>query len=240
MPTATRLTDRASLRRALYNLVNTDSSDEAHLEHDATDLDTIYMALQVGLDDAQQYMIDMGIQDFWHAESAALSFTGSDPDKYWALPTTDTDGADRRFYRMYGDRGLSSHRRANGTRWGGEIDPLMRWRVRGNYFYLRNERLYLARSAAPPSDLVMDYIYRLPDLADGTTVEFPEADRPLIVAFAAVHAMYDDWVAGGAEMESKLMRNLESRKAIAFRRARRSLQPTRVEPDHMVGDHWFS
>ena len=47
---AARLTDRDSLKRALYRLTNTDDLDDAMLEHDATSLDGVYMALQEGAD----------------------------------------------------------------------------------------------------------------------------------------------------------------------------------------------
>ena len=237
---AARLTDRNSLKRALYRLVNTDDLDDAMLEHDATSLDGIYMALQEGVDDAQQYLVDSGLSDYWFTTSAALSFTGSEPDRYVALPATDTAGDDKRFWRLYGDRKWSALRKSNGTRWGIEIPASGRWKYRGNGYYLRNERLYLARGASPPSDVVMDYLYRLPDLADSTTVDFPESDRQLIVAYAAVHTMESDWLAGGQEMEMKLQRNLDRRKQAAYRRARRSLQPKMATPSDMVGDHWFS
>ena len=237
---AARLTDRNSLKRALYRLVNTDDLDDAMLEHDATSLDGIYMALQEGVDDAQQYLVDSGLSDYWLTTSAALSFTGSEPDRYVALPATDTAGDDKRFWRLYGDRKWSALRKSNGTRWGIEIPASGRWTYRGNGDYLRNDRLYLARGASPPSDVVMDYLYRLPDLADSTTVDFPESDRQLIVAYAAVHTMENDWLAGGQEMEMKLQRNLDRRKQAAYRRARRSLQPKMATPSDMVGDHWFS
>jgi hypothetical protein len=237
---AARLTDRDSIKRALYRLVNTDDLDDAMLEHDATSLDGVYMALQEGVDDAQQYLVDSGLSDYWLTTSATLSFTGSDPDRYVALPATDTDSADKRFWRLYGDHKWSALRKANGERWGLEVPAHSRWKIRGNCYYLRNERLYLARSASPPSDVVMDYLYRLPDLVDSTTVDFPESDRPLIVAYAAIHAMENDWIAGGADMESKLMRNLERRKQAAYRRARRSLQPKMTTPNDMIGDHWFA
>jgi hypothetical protein len=237
---AARLTDRDSLKRALYRLVNTDDSDDAMLEHDTAALDGVYMALQEGVDDAQLYLIDSGLGDYWVTESAAISFTGSDPNRYWSLPSTDTSGSDKRFFRMYGDHGASALRRPTGTRWGMEIPAAMRFERSGNYFYLRNERLYVTRHAAPPADMVMDYLYRLPDLEDDTTVDFPEADRPMIVAFAAIHAMENDWIAGGREMEQKLLRNLESRKLQAYRRSRRSLQPKMTTPSPMMGDHWFA
>ena len=163
---AARLTDRNSLKRALYRLTNTDDLDDAMLEHDATSLDGIYMALQEGVDDAQQYLVDSGLSDYWLTTSATLSFSGSDQDKNDALPTTDTASADKRFWRLYGDHKWSSLRKANGERWGLEVPASARLRLRGNYYYLRNERLYLVRGASAPSDLVMDYIFRLPDLAD--------------------------------------------------------------------------
>ena len=238
------LTDRASLKRALYRLVNADDADDDLIEHDDSTLEGVYLSLQQGAEAAQLYLVDAGVGDTWlTTTSSALSFTGSDPNRYYDLP--DGAGADAAFLRIYGDQDLTGLRRSDGERWGRLISAEIRWRTRGNYYYTRGSasegkaRLYLSRGAAPPSDLFLDYIYRLPALADSTTVDFPEPDRPLIVAFAAVHAMEESWLPGGPEMESKLMRNLDRRKHDAWRRARRSRQPKQAQPAVMVGDHWF-
>jgi hypothetical protein len=231
------LTDRDSLKRALYRLVNTDDEDDALLEHDATPLDGVHEALEVGLDDAQLYLIDSGLGDYWLASSGAISWQGSDPERFWPLP--DGEGADPRFLRMYGDRDSSALRDGRGRRWGREIPATMRWRYRGNAYYTTGPRLYLARGASPPHDLVLDYLYRPPVLEDGVEVDFPREHRPLIVAYAARYAMEQSWLAGGPEMEQKILRNLRSRKAEAWRRARRSRTPKMAEPSPMVGDHWF-
>jgi hypothetical protein len=231
------LTDRASLKRALYRLMDTDDADDDLIEHDNTGetLEGVYLMLQQGLESAQLHVIDKGMEEFWLTETSALTTTGSDPDRYVDLTSAASD-----LLRMYGDDQNSALRSTSGVRWGTLVDAKDRHRVRGNYYYLRKERLYLAKGASLPTGTVMDYIYRLPILADDTDVDFPDADRPLIVAFAAVHAMEENWLPGGPEMEQKLERNLLRRKNEAYRRARRSQKPKTVDAGRMLGDHWFA
>ena len=227
------LTDRASLKRALYRLMDTDDDDDDMIEHDNTGeaLEGILLSLQQGLESAQLFLIDKSLEEYWLTTTSALTLTGTDPDRFFTLPTD--------FLRMYGERRMSALRSASGTRWGVPIDVKMRWRMVGNFYYLRNERLYVVKGASFPNGTLMDYIYRLPILADGSDVDFPAADRPLIVAFAAIHAMQENWMPGGQEMEAKLEANLKHRKNEAFRRARRSQEPKTVDPGEMIGDHWF-
>jgi hypothetical protein len=229
------LTDRASLKRALYRLLDTDDDDDDMIEHDhaSQTLEGIHLLLQQGAESAQLYMIDKGFEEFWLTSSSAISLTGSDPDRYVTLPTD--------MIRLYGDDQNSALRSSTGARWGTLIDSKDRYRCRGsNAYYLRNERLYVTTGASLPSGTLIDYIYHIPILADDSDVDFPDNDRPLIVAFAAVHAMQENWLPGGQEMEAKLERNLLRRKNESYRRARRSQKPKTVDAGRMIGDHWFA
>ena len=69
------LTDRASLKRALYRLMDTDDNDDDLIEHDNTGetLEGVYLMLQQGLESAQLYLIDKGMEEFWLTETSALT-----------------------------------------------------------------------------------------------------------------------------------------------------------------------
>ena len=54
------LTDRASILREFFRLVNAGSSDDDMIEHDSTTLEGAYEALDVGQEEAQLYLISIG------------------------------------------------------------------------------------------------------------------------------------------------------------------------------------
>lgn len=228
------LTDRASLKRELFRVMNTDAADGASTEHDdaAVVLEGLYMLLQQGAEDAQEWLIGAGLGSLWLSTSAVLTWTQeTDGQYYTALPAD--------FLRLYGDQETSGLRDAAGIRWGQEIPPEMQWRATYvDCYFISNQRLYLVQGASPKSDLVMDYYRRIGTLADGSTVDLPEQDRALIVAFAALHAREQAWYTGGPEGDAKLERNLRSRKQMAWRRGRRS-RTTRQVQAGMTSDHWF-
>ena len=63
---AATLTDRDSLERAFYRLVNTDATDDALTEHDDGEtLEAVYQALQSGVWDAQEWLIHSGLRGRW-------------------------------------------------------------------------------------------------------------------------------------------------------------------------------
>lgn len=227
------LTDRASLKRALFRLVNTSATDDDLTEHDDSSLEGLYLVLQDGVDDAQNWLIThCGLDDVWTTTSSALSFSGSDPDRRASLPGD--------FLRFAGDERDSPLRYENGNGWGTLIRFKDRYRVRGNYYYLHGDYIYLARGASVPTDGVyMDYIYRIPTLADGTTVDMPVDYRDLIPAFAAVRALGEAWILGGEEMHKHLDGHLNRRKSAAYSKSRRSGRPRQAAPKPVLGDHWF-
>ena len=228
------LTDRLSLRRAFFRLTGVDANNTALTEHDGSTLETLYQFLQYGLWDAQAFLIDCGMGDRWIKRSSTLSFSGSDSvdgGKYTALPSD--------FLRLAGDDDVSALCQPDGTRWGRLVDMRCRGEVRGNYYWLMNDRLYIAPGASPPSDLVMEYHHKLATLADGSTVDFPEEHRSLIVAYAADRAQSDAWLPGDLEMNAKIAANLDRLKKLAWVRARRNSGPRKMRARRVVGTHWL-
>tara|TARA_Y100000310_G_scaffold273098_1_gene288387 strand:- start:2325 stop:3041 length:717 start_codon:yes stop_codon:yes gene_type:complete len=235
------LTNRALLLDEFFRLVNADITDDDMIEHDPSDGDGAYQLLQAGCWDAQLYLIDCGVGSRWAKTTSALTFTGTDPDKYVALPAD--------FLRLESDHRRSGLRTTAGISWGREIPFRNRFDHFGNCFYMRgNEatsgsegelRLYVVRGSAPLTGMVADYFYKHATLADATTVDFPEEDRQLIVAFAALRASFQSWFSGGMEGRQLLQQNLDFMKQQAWRRSRFSRQPKMVQPHAMVGDRWY-
>ena len=225
------LTDRDSMLRAMYRLLDTDPGDSAMTEHDQDgNLEGVTLHLQQGAEDAQAYMVGAG-SSWWHETSDVLDFDELDDGrKRVGLP----DGF--RMTLALPDRS-ALHNRA-GQRWGIEIEPVMKWdSPSGQGYYVENEYLWLVRRAAPPEGLVVDYVRRVGDIVSAETVDFPEADRTLIVAFACLHAREEAWYIGGQAGDTKLERNLQVKKRQAFRRARRTSGPRRLATP-IVTDHW--
>lgn len=236
------LTDRLSLRRAFFRLTGVDANNTALTEHDGSTLETLYQLLQYGLWDAQAFLIDCGMGDRWVKRSSTLSFSGSDTvdgGKYTALPSD--------FLRLAGDDDVSALCQPDGSRWGRLVEMRYRGEVRGNFYYLMNDRLYLAPSASPPSNLVMEYHHKLATLVDTATgppavdgtVDFPEEHRALIVAYAADRAQSEAWLPGDLEMNAKIAANLDRLKKLAWVRARRNSGPRKMRARRVVGTHWL-
>ena len=228
-----RLTDRASLLRSLFRLLDTDAEDGTMIEHDIVTLEGAYIALQQGLADAQSYLFSADGGSWWLAVSDALAFTQEDDGRQWA---TLPDG----FRRMYSVPDRSALHTLVGAAWGTEITPDLQWSSSSsNSFFIANDRLWLTRGASPPSDLRMDYYRLAAKLADDSDADFPEEDRGLIVAYAADLAMEEHWFTGGPEGVARIQRNLQKRKTTASKRARRTSAPKKVGTP-LVMDHWWA
>lgn len=231
------LTDRASCLRALLRLVNAEDGDDDATEHDLEANEVFYRALQQGAEDAQTFMLDVGRGDWWLTTSSAISWTGSDPDRYWALPED--------FLRAAGDFDASPFRASDGSKlWGRQVAVLERFRCTGDAWYFRSgddgePRVYLARKANPLSDMVMDYYRTVGELEDDVDVDFPELDRILIPAYAAAIAMEESWFPGGDEQRAAIARNKKRSEDAAWRRARRTQQPRMIKSSVGMGEHWM-
>jgi len=232
------ITDRASIKLEFFRLCNTDIADDDMIEHDGTAGDGMYELLENGMKDTQLFLIACGLGELFSATTSALSFTGSDPDKYTAMPED--------FLRLNGSREKSALRYGTNTRWGKEIPQTQRFSHFGNFYYIRGfstsvgiRRLYLVTGAAPPSDLVADYYYRHATLADSTTVDIPEDDRDLIPAFAARRAIAYSWFPGDAAVKQDIKDHLRFVKGQTWQRSRHSRQPKMATVRPVVGDRWI-
>lgn len=229
------LTDRASLARAFYRLTATRSNNPALIAHDSTTLETLYQFLQYGIWDAQEFLLDNGMSDRWVTQSAALTpLLGADlthGGRYIALPAD--------FIRIAADDQHSGLRSPDGKSWGRLIDFEDRFRAGPGCFWLMNDQLWFSRGSSPAATVVMDYHHRHATLADSTTVDFPTAFRPLIVAYAASRAMHDSWLPGDAMMEAKIEKNLIKLESSIRRRARRTRSPKKVKMYNTgASHHW--
>ena len=225
------LTDRASLLRAVYRLMDTDLEAGDMTEHDptGTPLEGILLQLQQGAEDAQEYMVSAG-SSWWLKTSGALNLTPQN-DGRLAVDLPDD------FRRLYGDGDRSALHDVNGIRWGVEIEPDLQWDGTRNGYFVQGKQLRLVRDASPPAGLQMDYIRRIPAIVNDTDVDFPEEDRTLIVAFTALHAREESWYTGGPIGDRKIERNLGAKKSQAWRRARRTSKPRRAKTPR-VAPHW--
>lgn len=189
--------------------------------------------IQQGLDSAQAWTIEVCDPLRWlSAFGAPLEFQTDDPMGLY-VPLPDN------FLRLSGDAYHSAIIQPNGLPWGQEIqDPRERhWMNRSRGYYLANNRLYLAhKSQKPPRCSVVEYHFRHAVLADDTTlIDFPLQDRWLIVAFAAWHAVKDDWVPGGGEMQGKIEQDLDHWKREIAKRQRRTRKPRRIRSYKPIG-----
>lgn len=223
--------------REFYRLCETDATDDDMIEHDNSTLEAAYELLDAGLRDTQLLLIRYGLGGHFQATTAALSFTGSDPDRYATLPAD--------FLRMNGDHRRSALRSAAGVRWGREIMPGQRHDFTGNCWYVRGAsgdaglmRLYVTTGASVPSGTRADYYFRHADLAD-STVDIPEDERPLIPAYAAVRATAYPWYAGGDTGKARLEAYLRFLKNQTWHRSRTSRQPKMATVHPVTGDRWI-
>lgn len=233
------LTDRASILREFFRLVNADSTDEDMTEHDSSTLEGAYEALDVGLRHAQQFLISVGQGETWLKTGAALTISGTDPDRYSSLPSDflalDSDPDQGRSGLVYSGTGQG---------WGCEVHPSIRRSVWGNYYWIewsapnQEARVRYARGAAVPSTLLPHYYYRLATLADSTTVEMRPDDRPLIPAFAADYAKEQSWFSGGDEQRAAIQRNLRTLRQASFQRGRLTRRARQYET-HGARGAWF-
>ena len=229
------LTDRASLLRAYFRLVDSSLDDDDMIEHDGSTLEGAYEALQGGLEDARLFMVGEGAESQWIKTTAALSVTGSGLDRVAALPAD--------FMRLYGRDGKSALWYGAGLRWGQLVDSQERF-LSGNGYYVEGtgtaglKQLHFLPHAAIPASLFADYVSRPATLADSTTVDFPEEDRALIPAFAAIRATAEAWYTGDSLEETRLVRHLDALKRRASRRVRVSRAPKQVDVPRARG-RWY-
>ncbi len=180
----------ARILEAWYRMVGSVPADYGLTELGEAQDEVGYIYLTSGCHDAQEWMLDNGYQG-WRQRSGALSWTGSDATTGGVYSDLPAD-----FLRLDGNRDRSALVEANGDRWGAQLDSVDDT-VKGNYFYLVGDELWLARTADPPTTLYAKYHYQHPEWESGITIDFPMKARALIVAYAAQSAMNENWFTGG-------------------------------------------
>jgi hypothetical protein len=224
--------------REFFRLMNADSNDADMIEHDSTTLEGAYEALDVGVRRAQLYLIGIGQGEGWVKTGTALTVTGTDPNRYSSLPADflrlDSDPEQERSGLVY----------STGLGWGREVHPDDKRRVSGSYYWVewnapaQEARIRYARSAAVPAGILPEYYYAIGTLADATTVEMRDDDRPLIPAYAADYAMSQSWFAGGDEQRAAISRNLQGVRDEAYKRGRLTRRARKIQT-HQAHGRWI-
>lgn len=235
------LTTVALVREEWYRLVGTTPDDAALTDLDEDTNEVAYIALTRGCRAAQRWMLKMGYGG-WRQRSSALSFSGSDAStggRYASLPSDFLRTVGRNRAQAGYDR-QSALREANGDLWGIEIDETQDHR-KGNYYYIRGEQLWLARTAQPPTTLYLDYHYKHPlwdgDL-DDDDIDFPVDCRHLIVAEAASVAMEENWFLLDETGKQAITRALVKAREEARDIVRQTKMPRRFHRAPRYGANW--
>lgn len=232
-------TDQKSIRRGVYRLTNLDDDDAAMIEHDASSLEGINIMVHEGLNDAQEWMLRAAYPDPWLVVGTDVVVSGSDSDAGGRYMDLESD-----FLRLFGDENATAfYVPGNPPRyWGRQLPgPREGRHIRGDGYWVEGDRVRFTRNAKIKNNLVYDYIKKPDEPADGTNIDFPEIDRGLVVAFAARHAMENNFLPAGPEMETKIARNLQFRKTQAWKRARRTTAARKLQkPNVSSATHWFT
>ena len=222
----------AKIKYAFYRLVGSDTDDDALTEQGESQDDVAYLYLTRGCRKAQRVMLDARYNG-WRKRSAAITWSGTDATTGGVYSDLPSD-----FLKAYSDHRQSALRKANGDQWGFEIE-VHEGHLKGDFYYLRGDELWLTRTARPPTTLYLEYHYLHPLWsASLTPINFPMESRYLIAAEAAYVAMNDNWLPGGEEMKAGIHAAvLEARKE-ARHIARRSKTPRTFMPPRRVANRW--
>ena len=139
---ATDLTTLGSWKRQFYRLCNTHSTDDDLTEHDNTSEEGVELAIQAGLDAAQEFLLAVGLAGWWVTRDTAItSWSGTDDVDGGTYTTLPSD-----FLRLAGDHVRPALVEANGDPWGFWCEWENR-RSKGNGYYFRDGKLWLLRTA---------------------------------------------------------------------------------------------
>lgn len=226
------------VKRAFFRLVDTEADDPELTLLGEGASEVVELLLTRGFRSAQRWMLEQGYQG-WRKRSSALTFTGTDATTGGRSTNLPAD-----FLKAYGNKRRSCLVKANGDRWGTQIDPDSPHR-RADYFYFRGSddsgmQLWLARTASPPSEVFLEYHYLHPtweSLADAD-IDFPLEIRFLGVAEAASIGIDEAWLPGGEELALKLTRALGRAQREARRTVRATKQPREILKVRRLANHW--
>lgn len=219
------ITARPDLRRHFYRLLGIMPQDRSLDGFDSEPQESVNYFIQQGLWNAQGWLITNGRAPLWRKRWDLSSAT-------W---TTDSYGVDSTdlpsdFFRLDGDRYHPALWDGGSDRpWGQETSYQHGETVRGNFFWVQNDKLWTAREAQRPNTLYASYFYRHPEIDDSTTIDFPQELRPLIAAEAAYLAMMESWMPiDDQETRSRIWNNLQYWRE----KAESDLRPTKEPPRH--------
>lgn len=232
----------ANCLTALYRLVGTVSSDDALVENSESADQVAYTCLTHGFEEAQQFMIGCGMSERWRTRGTAItSWSGADATdggRYKAL--SSVIASSKEFLRFAGkkyDAVQSSLVTANGERWGVEIDA-DNDALTGDFYYLKNEELWLCRGAAVPATIYAEYQFRHPEFTSSVTINFPADARGLGIAYAALHGMAEGWYPRADD--TAITKNVEFWEKKSRKIARRSRGPRTQTPPTVIGTRFFA
>lgn len=232
-------TDRTSIRRGVYRLTNLADNDAAMVEHDNASLEGINLMVEEGLNDAQEWLLRAAYPDPWLVVGTDVVVAGDDADAAGRYMELEDD-----FLRLFGDENATAFYVPGRTAryWGRQLNgPREGRQIRGDGYWVEGDRVRFTRNAKIKSNLVYDYIRKATAPADGVNIDFPEIERGLVVAFAARHAMENNFLPAGQEMEVKIDRNLKFHKSQAWKRARRTTSARKIRrPAASSATHWFT
>lgn len=231
------------LRYAFYRACGTVSSDDALVEQGETADDVAYLHLTRGIRAAQRWLIDAGIGHRWLKRSSAItSWTGADDThggRYVALSSTAND-----FLRLF-QRKVRGQRRHNGglveqggDAWGYET-TVDEEELKGDYYYLKADQLWIARQASPPSTLYLQFYYQHPALSAATvSFDFP-TDAMWVALWEAVDsARAESWFPLAADADIKIRAALDKARSEARGVARQTRTPRQWGRPTRYGSRW--
>lgn len=232
----------ANCLKAFYRLVGTTSSDDALVENSEAADAVAYTCLTHGVETAQRFMIACGMTDRWRTRSQAItSWSGADAtDGGRYKDMSSWIATSKSFLRLSGkkmDAAASSMMEANGERWGVEIDADNDY-LTGDFFYLKNEQLWIARDAQVPTTVYVDYQYKHPEFTSSVTIDFPAEARGLFIAYAAQHGSAESWFP--LADDSRIQKNVEFWERQARAVARRSRGPRTQNAPRTTGSRYFA
>jgi hypothetical protein len=230
---STGLSDRGSMKRAVYRLLGTTADDEAFTEHDAEPEEGVNTALQQGMWKAQAFALAQGQRHRWKSwwtitPEEAFEVTSDGRVVAVCLPED--------FLRLAADETRSAvfH---GGQRWGKLITPEDGETARGAFYFVENRNLNLCCASMPSPALEVRYVHRLAKFTgDGDTADAEAELLALAVAYAADALALRPAFRHERDNIASAVARAERDAAQA---ARETQQPQRVQTPPVRGSHHF-